>query len=210
MRHEQIEFYLRGIWQGRANVPFGPKGNRVICIFGLAEMTFGHIDGRQFVGDSESANAISRRLHSLSQLDTQRNTAPQLNKLRGRLIHRRINDEVHPLFGQLLNDPVNCTFGIVGKVDILLAPCGEQFNSKAISISLHSVIVHACLGRQNNHVVLIHRLIVASVRTGLRNQINTLSSGTFAESICQKSRSAGTLAKNKHADLLRFALLLPR
>ena len=39
----------------------------------------GHIDGSQLVGDSESANAISRRLRSLSQLDTQRNTAPQLN-----------------------------------------------------------------------------------------------------------------------------------
>lgn len=38
----------------------------------------GHIDGRQLVGDSESANATSRRLRSLSQLDTQRNTAPQL------------------------------------------------------------------------------------------------------------------------------------
>ena len=31
----------------------------------------GHIDESQLVGDSESANAISRRLRSLSQLDTQ-------------------------------------------------------------------------------------------------------------------------------------------
>lgn len=54
----------------------------------------GHIDESQLVGDSESANAISRRLRSLSQLDTQRNTAPQLNKLQGRTIHRRINDGV--------------------------------------------------------------------------------------------------------------------
>lgn len=67
MRREQIRLYLREIWQGRVNVPLGAKGSRVICIVDLAEMTFGHIDGRQFVGDSESDSTLSRRLRSLLQ-----------------------------------------------------------------------------------------------------------------------------------------------